>query len=315
MPAPVKVVVLGGLVMDLIYEVPEWPVLRKAVQATSFVMQPGGKGLNQAVAAARLGAQVTVISAIGQDYLGDLLLAELERESVNYDPVERQPAVDTDATCVIIEKGEPGFIGGKLAGNTVDYSLISKASSYIKSADVVMATGEVPVDAVQEAFKIAKEHGIITVFNPAPPEKLGKAVLSLTDYLIPNDWESSVLVGVRRAGGGFSLEEIARRLRRNGANNVIITGGAYHGLYLIGPDSGTFEAFEVDIVDTTGASDAFCAALAVSLAQGKDIDAAIVIASAAGALACTKFGASTSMPERSALNAFLALKKVSHKLN
>ena len=305
-----RIVVVGGIVMDLIFEVPEWPVLRKAVQASAFIMQPGGKGLNQAVAAARLGAQVSVISAVGQDHLGDLLLAELEREGVDYQFVERRPGVDTDATCVIVEKGEPGFIGAKLATRTVDPKLVSKAESYIKAADAVLATGEVPVDTVEAAFKIARKYKVVTVFNPAPPERLNTPVLSLVDYLVPNEWEASVVAGVKRAGY-TSVETIAKRLRKEKANNVIITTGDLGSSALLGDEFKIFNAFDIETVDTTGASDAYCATLALGLAQGKDIDDAITIASAAGALSCMRFGAATSMPDKSALNDFLKRKGLS----
>ncbi|MBE0573621.1 ribokinase [Candidatus Dojkabacteria bacterium] len=305
-----KIVVLGGLVMDLIWEVPEWPMKRKAVQATRFRMQPGGKGLNQAIAAARLGAQVGVISAVGVDHLGDLLLTELEQMAVDCQFVDRDKAAGTDATGVIVEKGDPGFIGGKIAGQTVGSKLIHKAENYIKRADVLMATCEIKVETILTAFEIAKKYKVTTILNPAPPEKLSSELLALTDYLVPNEWEASVVAGVDQ-GGFLSVERIAKRLKQAKAQNIIITAGDLGGVaYLADGGIKKFQSYEVEQVDATGASDAFCAAFAVSLAQDKSVEESITIASASGALACLKFGASTSMPLRNAVNSFL---KRNHK--
>jgi ribokinase len=304
-PKPARVVVLGGLVMDLIWEVPDWPIKRQAVQATRFRMQPGGKGLNQAIAAARLGAQVSVISAVGVDYLGDLLLNELEQAEVDFQFVDRDKSAGTDATGVIVEKGDPGFIGGKIAGQTVGYKLIHKAENYIKRADVLVATCEIKVETILTAFEIAKKHKVTTILNPAPPEKLTSELLQLTDFLVPNEWEASIVAGMDR-GGFLSIERVAKKLRQSKANNIVITTGDVGAIaYLVDDSIKKFHAFEVEPVDTTGASDAFCAGLAVSLAEGKPVEDAITIASAAGALACLKFGASTSMPEKNTVNSFL----------
>lgn len=302
----VRVMILGGLVMDLIWEVPDWPVKRKAVQATRFRMQPGGKGLNQAIAAARLGAQVSIISAVGLDHLGDLLLSELEHAGVDYQFVDRDKAAGTDATGVIVEKGDPGFIGGKIAGQTVGSKLIHKAENYIKQADVLIATCEIKVETIFTAFQIAKRNKVITILNPAPPERLSTELLELTDYIVPNEWEASVVAGLDDEGGFLPMERIAQKLRKSKARNIIITTGDVGAMaYLLDDSIKKFQAFEVEPVDTTGASDAFCAGLAVSLAEGKSVEKAITIASASGALACLKFGASTSMPEKNALNSFL----------
>lgn len=314
MSKPVKVVVLGGIVMDLVFEVPEWPVLRKAVQASSFVMQPGGKGLNQAIAAARLGAQVSMISAIGTDQLGDLLLARLDREGIDHQFVERRPATDTDATGVIIQNGEPGFIGAKLASTTVDAKLVKRAEAYIKSSDIIMATCEVPANTIEVAFEIGRKNKVYTILNPAPPEKLKNSLLALTDYLVPNEWESAVLVDERQ-GGSVPVDTIARRLRKEKANNVIITTGSMGCIALLEQDVNlrSFQGFDIEVVDTTGASDAFCAALSVAVAEEKSVDEAITIACASGALACTRFGAANSMPTKTALNDFL--RRMDHSTN
>jgi len=311
-----KILVLGGIVMDLIFDVPEWPVLRKAVQASRFVMQPGGKGLNQAIAAARLGADVSVISAIGQDHLGDLLLEELEKNGVDYQLVDRSSAADTDICGVVILNSEPGFIGGKMASQTVDARLVNRAESFIKSVDVIMATGEVPLSAVEAAFSIARKYKVTTVLNPAPPERLKNNILSLTDYIVPNEWEASIVAGTE-PGGFLSTERIARKLRQAKVGNVIITTGDLGSRALIeGADEiRSFKAFDIEAVDTTGASDAFCSALAVALAQSKNIDDAVTIASAAGALSCMRFGAATSMPDKNMVNDFLKLKGSEAKLN
>lgn len=303
-----KIVVLGGIVMDLIWEVPTWPAKRKAVQATRFRLQPGGKGLNQAIAAARLGAKVTVISAIGQDYLGDLLLEVLEKEGIDFQFIDRNSAADTDATAVIVEKGEPGFIGAKLATQTVTTRQLHRAEAFIKEADAIMATGEMRPEIIQAAFEIARKYKVPTILNPAPPEKLKSDLLSLTDYLIPNEWEGSIVSGLDQSKQKtVTPERIAKKLRQMKANNIIITTGDVGATtYLLGDKNITsHQAFDILSVDTTGASDAFCSGLAVSLSQNKDIKDALTIAAAAGALSCMIFGASTSMPERVAVNEFL----------
>lgn len=303
-----KIVILGGIVMDLIWEVPNWPKKREAVQATRFRIQPGGKGLNQAIAAARLGARVTVISAIGQDHLGDLLLEVLEKEGIDFQFIDRNSAADTDATAVIVEKGEPGFIGAKLASQTVTIKQLHKAEPFIKDADAIMATGEMRPDIIQAAFEMAKKHRVITILNPAPPEKYKSELLSLTDYLIPNEWEGSIVSGLnQRKQMTVTPERIAKKLRKMKANNIIITTGDVGATTYLLEDKNVVhhQAFNIQPVDTTGASDAFCSGLAISLSQNKSISDALTIASAAGAMSCMVFGASTSMPDRSIVNDFL----------
>lgn len=307
-----NIVVLGGLVMDLIWEVPDWPTKGRAVQATRFRMQPGGKGLNQAIAAARLGANVTVISAVGPDYIGDRLLEELDNEGIDLTLVERNVASDTDATGVIVENGEPGFIGAKIASQTISSKLLNRAEPYIKRADVIMATGEIQPHTIKAAFEFAKKNNVVTLMNPAPPERLEKELLSITDYLIPNFWEGSVVAGLdKKRNHQIDSFQIIGKLRRMGANNVILTRGEGGSTYsLVGESGYEFEEpVEVEAQDTTGASDAFCAGLAVGLASGKQFEDAMLIATAAGAMACLTFGASTSMPKKAALNEFLKRNK------
>lgn len=310
-----KIVVLGGLVMDLIFDVPDWPQIRRAVQASTFVMQPGGKGLNQSVGASRLGAQVSVICNVGQDHLGDLLLSSLEEEGIDYQHVSRPTEFDTDVTAVIIQHGDPGFIGAKMATQSVLPANVRAAETLIKNADVLMATGEIRVDAVRTAFRIAKEHKVTTILNPAPPERLGQSILSLTDYLVPNLWEASELVGETR-GGVIAVESIVAKLRLARARNVIITNGESGcWAFLENRTVELFNPFPTTVVDTTGASDAFCAALAVSLGQGLSPSEAITVASAAGALACSAFGASSSMPRKDQVNSLMRKEGIELKLS
>ncbi|OQY99622.1 MAG: hypothetical protein B6D41_00935 [Chloroflexi bacterium UTCFX4] len=312
MPIP-RIVVVGGLVMDLSFEVPRWPQVREAVQARAFERSPGGKGLNQAVAAARLGAKVQIISAVGSDFFGTELLRKLKEEGVDDQFAIRKSGPETAITCVIVKDGEPGFIGTKdsedprSAPDTLSSSDVRKAQSYIRNANAVMATFEVPFDAIQTAFEIARDSEVPTILNPAPPSKLPQELYRLTDFIIPNMWEATQLLEDRQA----DRETLVTRLKRRGAKNAIITKGDLGCVVALEgePDVKEIDAFEVEAIDTTGASDAFCSAFAVGLAEGLDTLMAIEKAMAAGALACTKTGALESMPTASQLNNFLRRKQ------
>lgn len=297
------VTVIGGLTMDLSYYVDTWPKAREAVQARSYSLVPGGKGLNQATAMVRMGLEVNLISSIGDDTFSDEILTLLKAEKINGSNVIKQKATPSDLIGIIVgSDGEPGFIGIKTANSKLLPKDIESKQSLIKSSVILMVNSEIPTETALTALKIAKANGLTTIFNPAPPDKLPDGILKLVDYFVPNEWEAKFLYP---NGSRFSVSELAKRYYELGARVACITTGE-NGC-VVASEEGTrpYIAFSVDEIDATGAGDSFCGALAYSITQGWDLEKSIRFASAAGALACTKQGARASIPTLSEVQKFI----------
>jgi ribokinase len=297
------VIVVGGLTMDLSYYVDSWPRVREAVQAKSYALVPGGKGLNQATAVARMGLKVNLISSIGDDSFSDQILTFLKTEKIDGVNILRQKSTPTDLIGIIVGlDGEPGFIGIKTANSKLLSKDIESKQSLIKSSAILMVNTEIPVETALTALKIAKANGLTTIFNPAPPDHIPDGILKFVDYFVPNEWEAKVLYP---SGSRLSAGELAKRYHEMGAKVACVTLGE-NGC-VVATDKGVkpYVAFSVDEVDATGAGDSFCGALAYSVTQEWDLEKSIRFASAAGALACTKPGARLSAPTLSEVNRFL----------
>lgn len=317
-----KVVVAGGAVMDFILRVPSWPQPSQAVQGR-FSAEPGGKGLNQSVAAARLGADTAIISAMGDDPYGKEIREILrhERVKLHVDVQEVLSKEDgTDVTAVILPTdGHPGFIGCRRATEKLTPKYVEQAIDAIKKADVVLVTFDASIEAAQKVIELAKEAHKPIIINPAPPMEVPLTVLDGVDYVIPNEWEAREWVRLsapellESPSGQLSDEEVGYKLVEQGAKVVIITLGLDGCLVVDRRGARHYPAFKVDAVDTTGASDAFCAGLAVAFARSLDRrkgpktreQEMISFASAAGAQACTRYGALRSMPSLDDVTAFL----------
>jgi ribokinase len=287
--------------MDLVVRTERIPAPGETVLGGVFFQLPGGKGANQAVAAARLGGAVTFVGCVGEDAFGDSLLAGLKSDGVDTSFVRRIGDTASGVALIGVDaQGQNSIIvapGANAALNVVD---IEAARSAIESADAIVAQFEVPQDAVIRAMHLAVLEGVHTILNPAPfhfGDRLSMALLSSIEVLVPNEHEAAAILGVQ-PGKRIDYREAAVSLLRFGPGSVIITLGNEgcivadkHGVRAIPAD-------EVDAVDTTAAGDCFCGALAVALAEGLSLDDAARFASAAAAISVTRMGAQPSMPMR-----------------
>jgi ribokinase len=302
-----SVVVLGGFVMDVAVRLPDaLPRWGEAVQAQNLALVPGGKGLNQAIAASRLGARVSVIGAVGNDTFGKQIIETLEAHHISTDGLN-VAAANTPVTLAFGNgHGDTSFVGWKNENEVkVDAALVRDRREIIRVADVLLMTLEVPASAVTEAATIASHNDVLKVLNPAPPldppDDLSDLPMRYLDFLIPNEWEARRLAGNRGVADRYTVKEVAEFLGSHGVNCVCVTR-AHNGCGVYSDQRyREYPAYEVTAADTTGASDAFCAALGVYKRAGFELEDAIHFAQAAGAYVVRRFGAAANMPDRESL--------------
>ena len=301
-----RIAILGIFVVDATFRTPRLPGMGETVIGESVALGPGGKGSNQAVAAARLGAEVRFISRIGRDAFADMALVAWAEAGV--EPlVARSDTTATGAAAVLVNAatGENAIVVCTGAASEISEADVDAAADAIRAAAVFVTQFEQPLPAAARALAIAREAGVVTVLNPAPAADAPDDMLRLSDYVTPNEAEARALTGVP-----VDDEEGARRaataLRERGAGAAIITLGARGALY-DGPGGATLvPAFRAGpVVETTGAGDAFNGAFATALAEGRDAVSAVRFGCAAGGLSVTRPGTARSMPDRAEVEALL----------
>lgn len=283
MTAP-KITVIGSINMDLVIETDRMPKQGETLTGSHFSMIPGGKGANQAVAAARLGADVTMIGAVGRDPFGDELLKQLEKEKINIANVKPVTDRETGIAAITLADHDNSIIVVPGANHALTPEDLLSYETVIKNSDVVVLQLEIPIETVQKAAELARIHQVKVILNPAPIQNLPEGLLEAADFLTPNEHEFEAL-SVSEAYQSDVLKE-----------KLIITQGGNGTVYFEKGDKQHVPAHKVDVVDTTGAGDAFNGGLAVKLAEGATRSEAIAFANAVGALAVTKFGAQAGMP-------------------
>jgi len=296
-----NVVVLGSANLDIVVPVPHHPATGETVLGGHHDRIPGGKGANQAVAAARLGARVAMVGRVGSDDAGGTLRTALQEAGVDckYLAVDH-PAPSGLALIGVDENGDNTIIVSPGANDRVGPDDVAAAAPFLASAAVTLVQLEVPAMAVEAA---AAASGGKVVLNPAPASLLSAALLERVDVLVPNRIELAQLAGSAEADGLTAVEEMARGLP---VPTVVVTLGADGALLVSGGDAVVLPAPPVEVVDTTGAGDAFCGAIAEALARGVAIDEATARAVHAGSLATTRRGAQPSLPTRAQVNTSLA---------
>jgi ribokinase len=300
-----EIVVVGSLNMDLVVRTPRLPRPGETIIGREFITAPGGKGANQAVAAAKLSAAVSMVGRVGADEFGRALRNDLRAAGADTSCVFVEQTAATGIAMIGVEDGgQNSIIVAPGANARVTPADVDAARAAIESAQALIVQLEVPLDVVLRAMQIARAARVLTVLNPAPAQALPFEILSLADLLILNETEAALLTGVE-VKDGASAEEAARQLHERGARVVVITLGERGAIALDEHAVKRVPAFPVKAIDTTAAGDAFVAALAVARAGGRDLDAALLEASAAGALAAMKLGAQPSMPTRAELDGFL----------
>lgn len=295
-----RIAVVGSLNMDLVAWAPRRPERGESLAGTRFATYLGGKGFNQAVAAARLGADVTMVGRVGQDDFGAAFLAGLKRAGVDARHVGRDANRCTGVGLPLVEPDGANSIVVVLGANlALVAENVDAAIEAIATADVLMLQLEVPQETSLHAARIARAAGATVLLNPAPAQPILPDLLRASDWLTPNEVEARMLTGA----GASSPAASARSLLDRGARRVLVTLGAAGCLHVSAQEEIACPAYPVQAVDTTAAGDAFCAGLAVALAEGRDAAAAMRFANAAGALAVTIAGAGPSLPERAAVDA------------
>lgn len=270
-------------------------------------MVPGGKGANQAVAAARLGGRVQFINRVGKDAFGDALLAGMTQAGLDTQHVYRDPGQPTGVALIGVDaQGQNAIIVAPGANHQVCIADVEAARESIAAAEVLVLQLEIPHETVAYAIAVAKKVGTRVLLNPAPvryTNPLPDTLLAQVDVLTPNEHEAANLLG-HASAEGLDWKDAAEQLRARGIDTVIITLGAEGCLLASAEGIRAIPAPRVPVVDTTAAGDCFTGALAVALGEGQEIEAAAQFASAAAALSVTRLGAQTSLPLRAEVDVF-----------
>ena len=294
------IVVVGSLNMDLVVRSPRHPQPGETLLGSEFHTFPGGKGANQAVAAARLGGQVKMIGRVGADAFGSSLIQTLAQDGVDTSQVRQLGGATGVALITVDDAGQNTIVVVPGANGELSPLDLSSAESTFEGASVVVMQLEVPLLTVTCAVDLAHRHGARVVLNPAPAQPLGTTLLKQVDVLIPNQPEAALLTGVAFAS------DAAKRLLASGVRSVIVTLGEDGVLIAEGKTETHLTAHRVTVVDTTAAGDAFVGAFAVALSEGRSTSDAAAWGNAAGALAVTRAGAQPSLPTRAEWEQFLA---------
>ena len=302
-----KVTVAGSMNMDLVIRSPRIPAPGETIIGSDFRTVPGGKGANQAIGAARLGAEVAMIGRVGQDAFAGALLDNLAEAGVDHTFVSQDPTVATGVALITVDDaGENSIVVAAGANMQLLPAHVDAAESAIAAANVLLLQLESPLETVMRAAEIARKQGVTVILNPAPARRrVPPALLSLVDVLVPNESETALLTDMP-VDSQAEAEAAAAALREMGGGTVILTLGGRGALLMRTEETQHFPAFEVNPVDTTAAGDAFVGGFSTALAEGQSFDEAMRWGCAAGALAATKLGAQPSLPTREALETLLA---------
>ncbi len=295
------ITVVGSFAVGMTLRTARMPIFGETLLGSDFDMGPGGKGSNQAVALARLGAESHFVGVIGNDKLGTIATELYQAEGVRTDYLEKTGEKATGAGFIILSpQGDNCIILDMGANELLDAASVDRAEELIARSDLVMSVLEIPLDAAVRAMQLGKKHGVTTLLNPAPARPLPSEIFKYVDLLTPNETELRVLLG-RRPDDDVPTRVLVDELKALGVSRIIITMGE-RGALIVGADGSeqAVSPISVDVVDTTGAGDAFNAGLAVALSEGKSLEEATTFASCTGALACTALGVIPSLAYRSA---------------
>ena len=307
-----KVTVLGSANVDLVLRAERMPNRGETLIGETFDIFTGGKGFNQATAAARLGAEVTLIGRIGDDPFADVLRSAIESENIDSQFVKTDAEGGTGVAAIVVEPdGDNSIIVVPRANMRLTSKDVADAAESIAEADVLLLQLETPIDASQSAIEIAKANDTIVILDPAPARPLPPSLLAQVDILTPNATEATVLsehlVSTPETGID-AAKALQTQIAADGLSAVVLTLGEQGALLCTPTQSIHVPAIPVDAVDTTGAGDAFSGALATALANGESLSEAVTFAIAAGAAAVTVLGATPSMPTHEKIEAILSEK-------
>ena len=299
------VLVVGSINMDLVMRTPRVPRSGETLRGEELRAIPGGKGANQAVAAARLGMPVIMAGRVGRDQFGDTLLSGLAADGVDTSYVERDETEASGTTFIFVEpRGENTIAFAAGANNRFSLRSAERLAGVLDRVDIVLLQLELPLDSLARVIELARAAGKRVVLDAGPSCRNPLPAFFQATVLSPNELETEALTGMAIPDRESAVKAAGRLLER-GPGAVVLKLGARGALLATMDRTLLLPAHEVKAVDTTAAGDAFTAALAVSLAEGQELEPAVRVAVAAGALAVTKMGAQPSMPTRAQLDAFL----------
>jgi ribokinase len=298
------VVVVGSLNMDLVVRTARLPAPGETVRGEGLQMIPGGKGANQAVAAAKLGCDVAMVGRVGNDGFGSRLVETLEQFGVDISHLDRDGGSPTGTALITVSKdGMNTIVISSGANGHVGSQDIRRAEDLILGAKVLLLQFEIPIETVQQTLELTAGRDIQVILNPAPARDLDSRYLECVDILVPNEIEARSLVGLEITDWD-SASRAALELLGMGPHAVVLTLGSHGALMATADGIEHFDARQTTAVDTTAAGDAFVGGLAAALTRGDSLPDAVRYANCVGALTVTKFGAQTSLPTAAEVRAF-----------
>jgi len=301
-----KIVVVGSSNTDMILQMDHIPRPGETLLGGRFSMAAGGKGANQAVAAARVGGEVTFVARVGEDMFGSQAIKGFVADGIHVDHVTRDAQVASGVALIFVADDGENSIGVALGANgNLSTADVEKAKDAIASADVLLMQLETPLETVEAAAEIASTAGARVILNPAPAQPLPDRLLKRVSILTPNESEAELLTGIK-VDGDDAVVKAAKALLSKGVETVLITLGPGGAFVVTANTSERIKGFKVNAVDSTAAGDVFNGAFGVALAEGQPLKEAVRFANAAAALSVTKLGAQPSAPRRDDVTKFLA---------
>ena len=309
-----KVVVIGSSNIDMVAQVSHLPAPGETVGDANFMQSLGGKGANQAVAAARLGGSVTFVTSLGNDMYADILKKHFKKEGITTDYIIDDVNHPTGTALIFVaDSGENCIAVGSGANFSLLPGSITHFSEVIDEADIIVMQAEIPYETIKKIALSAKQKGKKILFNPAPACLIDEELMKAIDILVVNELEAAFISGIEYTGN--NLEEIALSLLQAGARNAVITLGS-QGVYMKNDkEIIQLPGYKVNAIDTIAAGDTFCGALAVICAQRKIDRDALSFANAAAAIAVTRSGAQPSIPTLDEVKHFMLEKELALSFN